>query len=408
MLIWGAVLHGAELSGQLSLYRFTRNIKAEKVSTDGVYALAVDQPFYGTVNDLSRDICLVDEDNQVLPFALQKLTVPAQNFPEQQIPSRILREQQLPDGRNALDIELANENSQPSMLEMEGGYFPDGARLTIAVGDGRNWQTALEKYPLTGTARLPESLKRRFPLTRPLKSKFIRLILEKERFNALEAVRVYARNPQSLPDVPLSRAGNLTELERRQDKDGVTVIAAGGHLPLIRLQITAPQPFYFCQVNIYGSNDRRYWQQIAAGNVRKVDLDLNDTIDFPESRFRFIRIRIIPLRGNKNINWQITPFVSCDQWVFYAPGKSGKFTVYYSPVVPTAVNTALLPVGIDLKSAVLCTASQPTPNQLRGISVRNWDSLNALIGANLTALAGVVILLIFARLKRSQNILPAD
>lgn len=408
MLIWGAVLQSAELSGQLSLYRFTRNIKAEKVSADGVYALAVDQPFYSTVNDLSRDICLVDENNQVLPFAWQKLTVPAQNFPEQQLPSRILREQQLPDGRNALDIELANENSQPSMLEMEGGYFPDGARLTIAVGDGRNWQTALEKYPLTGTARLPESLKRRFPLTRPLKGKFIRLILEKERFNALEAVRVYARNSQPLPDVPLSRAGNLAELERRQDKDGVTVIAAGGHLPLIRLQITAPQPFYFCQVNIYGSNDRRHWQQIAAGNVRKVDLDLNDTIDFPESRFRFIRIRIMPLRGDKNINWQITPFVSCDQWVFYAPGKSGKFTVYYSPVVPTAVNTAQLPVGIDLKSAVLCTASQPTANQLRGISVRNWDSLNALIGAILTALAGVTILLTFARLKRSQNILPAD
>ena len=161
-------------------------------------------------------------------------------------------------------------------------------------------------------------------------------------------------------------------------------------------------------MNIYGSNDRRHWQQIAAGNVRKVDLDLNDTIDFPESRFRFIRIRIMPLRGDKNINWQITPFVSCDQWVFYAPGKSGKFTVYYSPVVPTAVNTAQLPVGIDLKSAVLCTASQPTANQLRGISVRNRDSLNALIGAILTALAGVTILLTFARLKRSQNILPAD
>ena len=408
MLLWGALLHGAELSGQLSLYRFTRNVKVEKISADGIYALAVDKPFYSTVNDLSRDICLVDENNQPLPFALRKLTVPAKNFPEQQIPSRILREQQLPDGRNALDIELANENSQLSSLEMEGGYFPDGARLTIAVGDGRNWQTALEKYPLTGTSRLPESLKRRFPLTRPLKGKFIRLILEKERFTALEAVRVYIRNPQTLPDVPLSRAGEFTEFERRQDKDGVTIIAAGGNLPLIRLKITAPQPFYFCQVNISGSNDRRHWQQIAAGNVRKVDLDLNDTIDFPESRFRFIRIRISSVRGDNTDNWQITPFISCAQWVFYAPGQNGKFTVYYAPVVPTAVNAAQLPAGFDLKSAVLCTASQPTPNQLRGISVRNRDSLNSLIGAVLTALAGLTILLTFARLKRAQNILPAD
>ena len=154
--------------------------------------------------------------------------------------------------------------------------------------------------------------------------------------------------------------------------------------------------------------DRRHWQQIAAGNVRKVDLDLNDTIDFPESRFRFIRIRISSVRGDNTDNWQITPFISCAQWVFYAPGQTGKFTVYYAPVVPTAVNAAQLPAGFDLKSAVLCTASQPTPNQLRGISVRNRDSLNSLIGAVLTALAGLTILLTFARLKRAQNILPAD
>lgn len=407
-LISGGLLYGTESSGQLALYRFARSVKPEKISATGVYSLAVDQFFYSSVNDLARDICLVDGANRPLPFALQKITAPVKIFPEQQIPGRILREQKLPDGRNALDIELENEQSQLSSLEIEGGYFPDGARLSIVVGDGRNWQTALEKYPLTGTARLPEALHRRFPLPRPMKGKFVRLILEKENFSTLEAARIYARTPQMLPEAPVSCAGKLSELVRRQNEDGVTVIAASGNLPLTRLQITAELPFYFCQVNVSGSNDRRNWQPVAAGTIRKVDLDRNDSIDFPESRFRFIKLRITTVRGEKTANWQITPFTSCAQWVFYAPAPSDGFTVYYAPAVPTAASAAQLPAGIDMKSAVSCSASPPAANRLRGISVRNWDSLNSLIGAGLVALAGLAILLTFAVLKRSQNILPAD
>ena len=402
------MLQSAEPTEQLALYRYIRSVKPEKTSRSGIYALPLDQHFYNAVNDLTREICLTDDRNRPLAFTLQKLTAPPETLSEQQLPGRILREQQLPDGRYALDIELENSSGSISSLEIIGGYFPDQARLSIAVGDGRNWQTALDKYPLTGTAKLPESLTRRFPFKQPLPGKFIRLILEKERFTALEAVRIFAAAPLPAPEVPLSRQVEIQELSRRQEQSGTFIISIANNLPLTRLKISANQPFYFCQVNISGSHDRRSWQPIAAGNIRKVDWDVNDIIDFPESRFRFIKINIIPVKGGDLNNPQIAAFANSSQLIFYAPQPAEKFTLYYAPTAPAAVNTPALPAGIDLKNAVNCTAENPLANHLRLRGGHNLDFLNYLIGAALIALAGLAVLIAFAALKRSQHILPED
>lgn len=404
----GFLLHGAETGVPLAVYRYTRTVKPEKVSPSGFYTLTADDKFYSAVNDLSREICLTGEDNRPLPFTLQQVTAAPAVPPEQQVSGRILREQQLPDGRHALDIELASEVQKITSLELVGGYFSHKALFSIAVGDGRNWQTALDKYPLTGTARLPEPVNRRFPFARPMKGKFLRLILEKEHFTALEAVRIYAVNPQPVPEVPQNRPTELTELSRKSDQAGVTVISSGGNLPLTGIRITSESPLYYCQVVIFGSSDRRNWTQIAAGNIRKVDLDVSDTVNFPESRFRFIRIRINPVKNMELQGLKISSFISNKRWVFYAPEPAEKFTIYYAPSVPVPLVSNHVMPEIDLAQAVSCSVGKPAPNTLRRAGVRDRDSLNYLIGAVLTALAGIGILIVFASLKRSQNILPAD
>ena len=398
---------------ELESFRFMRSaVPQQQTAGDGFYAITLDADCFEHIQNLNSDLRIIDQDGNLVSWILHKVTAEKKWESEKLLSGKIVREQTLPDGKRNVIFELDGTASLISAIELVGGKIDPGTVLTVAVGDGQNnWQTAVNQLQLSNTANLPETINRRFPLSKPLNGKAIRLTWEKGKINALEAVRVFTVEKHQRPDSPVSAAYPVSVLSRKQEKSTAVIVCKSAALPLTQLKMTSTAPIYLHRVTVYGSNDRRNWQPVTTGSIRKIDLDRSDTVDFPENRWQFLQIQIENSPANQLNNWHISVVGNCYNWLL--PGKMVKrnekpvFTVFYG------ATTALSPMDISQanynnQDLTECRLAVPQPNALRRTGVNDRSSWHHLVGASIVALAGVAIIAVFIATLRSKDILPAD
>jgi len=236
----------------LSTFRFMRSIipppENGRIIPDksGCLAIRLDEEFYSQINDLSSDLRIVNAQSRHLPFALRQLTQEGNISREEQLPGRIVREQQLPDGRSAVDFELENPALPVSAIEISGRQLTGGMTLSIAVGDGSSWQTAVDQLKLTDLTSYPEITVRRFALPRKFFGKTIRLILNNSStFPKLEAVRIYTCSEINQPNSAVTTQYPLLPPTAKQTPEMLLVTLNSNNLTLTQLKLRSNQPHYY-------------------------------------------------------------------------------------------------------------------------------------------------------------------
>ena len=371
-----------------------------------IFSIAVDEEFFREITDLKSQVRFITAGGTSLPFALIRAAAPATVSNELQLPGKIIRSQKLSDGRNAVDFELESDNRKVSVIELIGGKFQPEAHLSIAVGDGRNWQTALENIILPDISTLPESVNRRFPLPQPLRGKFVRLILDKGDFQSLEALRIYESIPRIQPDIPQQKEYQLQEISQKHTGSTLTLLYHADSVPLVQLKITFSGKLYLYKVMLLGSNDRREWFHITAGTLRKIHQDQADTLEFPEIRCKYLLLKIELPPETAPGTPAITAMGSVYFWQIPASDGNDKLNIYYG-------TTNILPE----KSFPAASAAAAAPdyrllpaqnNILHKTGVSDRSSWRHLIGALFVLLALLILLAVFGELKRSGKYLPMD
>ena len=390
-------------------FRFVRSAELPsgiKISPNNTYAVNLDEVFFQSIENPANDLCILDSSGNIVPFVLQKVPAANASSKENQLTGRIVRNQQLPDGRNAIDFELDKKNNAISSVELVGGRLAVGTQLTIAIGDGKNWQTAVDKLPLSDISKLPEGVNRRFTLPRQLTGKVVRLIVEKGSFPALEAVRVFEL--QQLEPTPgaLIRQYNISAMGSKSENGKLKIAFNTAHTPLTSLKVKLNKELYYSKVTVLGSNDRRKWNEISSGSIRSIDLDRADTLDFPESRYKFIMLHIEhPPESPVKIS-SIKASGPAYRWVVKGSKEYRKLTICYNSqeVIPTA-NYQIISAN---RPAAAYLVSTQQPNKLHKTGVRDRNSWNHLAGALIVVLALVSTLAITGSVKRSGQLLPED
>ncbi len=369
-------------------------------------AVEVDEIFFKNINDLSKDLRIVSGGGKELPFVLKKLTQSATMRREVQLSGKLIRNQQLPDKRNVVDFELAADSAMVSAVELIGKELPAGALLTISVGSGSNFTVAVDKFELSDNTLLPEVVNRRFPLPRMLHGKIVRLTLEKGEFTNLEAVRVYTQTEDLQVNSAASRSFDLHEIERKVSDRDIRILFSAGNLPLTQLKINSSNARYLRKVNLLSSNDRRKWEPVTSGTIRKFDLDVVNTLDFPEIRCKYLLLQIENANGKMLENLQISAAGSIYQWWVNADEELRKITIYYG------AESAVAPVNYQLEEHPQPTTVfvlQPSqPNPVRKTGVRDRGSWQHLAGALIVAMAFLAVAAALINTEKSTGILPED
>lgn len=390
-------------------FRFIRNASlpsGTRLSPDKNYAINLDETFFQSIENPVNDLCILDSAGNIVPFMLKKIPAATATFKENQLAGKIVRNQQLPDGRNAIDFELDENNKTISSVELVGDKLPAGSLLTIAVGDGKNWQSAVDKLPLSDISKLPEVINRRFPLPGQFKGKIVRLIVEKGSFPALEAVRVFEQQAMEPAQGSQYRQYNISAMSSRSENGKLKIAYNTAYTPLTSLKLKLNKELYLCKVTLLGSNDRRKWHEISSGSIRSIDLDRTDTLDFPESRYKFIMLHIEhPPEITLNVS-EIQAFGPTYCWLVAGGKERKKLTIYYNSqdILPAANHQ--LPEENELGNFYLVTDQQP--NKLHKTGVHDRNSWSHLAGALIVVLALISTLSITNSVRRSKKMLPGD
>ena len=391
----------------LSSFRLVRHAELPddvRNSSGKTYAIGLDESFFQTAENPVNDICILDNAGNIVPFVLKKIPAVIESPRENQLAGKIVSSQQLPDGRNALDFELAENGKSISLVELVGGKFAAGTRLTIAVGDGRSWQIAIDKLQLSNISKLGE-LNRRFPLRGKLTGKIVRLIVEKGDFPPLEAVRVFEVQPETMQGTQV-RDYAVTVLGSKSDDNTLKIVCNTNNTPLTKIKLNLTNQLYLNKVTVLGSSDRRKWQPIGSGSIRKIDLDRIDTIEFPESRYRFIMLNIEQQPENPVKVLAIQASGPAYNWLVNGGRNRDKLTVYCQPAIAQSpVNHQLVTAGKPQNSYILSDAQ---PNKLHKTGVHDRSSWNHLAGALIVLATFFAAVLLTTHVKRSNQILPED
>lgn len=401
-------------TAELESFRYTRLAIPEKAAEkNGFYSIRLDADFFRSIGNLAGDLRIISRNTgEAIPWQLQKLTAPGESYSEEQLSGKIVREQILPDGRRNVIFELDRASDAVTAIELVGGKIEPGTVLSIFVGDGLNsWQTAVDKLELSPADNLPDSSHRRFPFRKTLSGKALRLTWEKGKINNLEAVRVFTHKKHNRPDVPVITTYDSAVLSCKQSGRNTVIICRTDNLPLTQLKINSPVPLYQHRVSISGSEDRRNWQQITTGTIRKIDLDRAEVIDFPENRSRFMQIVIENTIPEQLAGWQIEFAGNSYNWLLPAKAVSGGekavFTVFYGASSPVSA-AATISEPYSNQPLTACRTAEQTANPLRKASMIDRKSWHHLAGALIVIFAGIAIISAAVAAKRSGNILPAD
>ncbi|MBR2356635.1 MAG: hypothetical protein IKA65_01235 [Lentisphaeria bacterium] len=411
-LLLGAMsLTAAEaFTAPLSIFHFTRQAflppEAVAQAASSGCAIELDELFFGNISDPANDLRIVSDRGKEIPFVLKKVLRPALVLRDVQLNGKIIRNQQLPDQRNVVDFELEADSAAVSAVELVGKGLPAGSLLTIAVGSGSNFVTAVDKFVLSDTTLLPEVVNRRFPLPRKLTGKIVRLTLEKGQFTNLEAVRVYTQTGELHPNTAASKKFNIQEIDRKVSAEAVKIVYNVKFMPLTQLVINSSNQRYLRKVTLYSSSDRRKWEPVTSGTIRKFDLDTANTLDFPENKSKYLLLQIENVNGAELKDLQISAVGTVYQWWLPAGKISDSLTIYYGAESAVPANT-YQPEELPQPEITLHLAA-PRPNKLHKTGVRDRGSWQHLAGAVIVILAFFAVVGALINNKRSNKILPAD
>ena len=391
----------------LSNFRLVRNAVLPENAynlPNKTYAIGLDESFFQITDNPANDLCILDSAGDIVPFVLKKIPAVIETPRENQLAGKIVSSQQLPDGRNALDVELAENGKFISQVELVGGKFAPGTLLTIAVGDGRSWQIAIDKLKLSDISKLGE-LNRRFSLPVKLTGKIVRLIVEKGKFPPLEAVRLFEQQLEPVQGTQY-RDYAVTVIGSKSDDNMLKIVCNTHNAPLTRIKLKLADQLYLNKVTILGSSDRRKWQPIGSGSIRKIDLDCIDTLDFPESRYRFIMLNI-EQQPEKPVKVQeIQAGGPAYNWLVNGGKNREKLTLYCQPATVQAnANHQLI---ADSKPHASYILSAPQANKLHKTGVHDRSSWTHLAGALIVIITFIATAVLTAQVKRSNKILPED
>lgn len=395
----------------LSNFRFSRLAEAPvKIPENAWGSIRLDREFYENIDLLNQDLRITAPDSATeLPFMLHKVTDRTTLMREEQLPGRIIREQQLPDGRTAIDFELNSLPGGICSVELAGVLFSPGTELTIAVGDGRNWQQAIARHRLSDTSKFPEVTSRKYPFAADMQGKFIRLLLENGKFNRLEALRVFTKVPVEQPESTLSVPYELTDVQLVQADNITTLSCNTGRTPVTQLKITSSSKLYNCRVTISGSNDRRKWQTITAGTIRKVDMDRLETVDLPENRFRYLQVKIDHTQSGQLESLHISALGNCYEWVFPISQQTTQAVcVYYGNTGAILPPLPALTAQPGQFLSITYEVQRPAANTLRQTGVKDRGTWRYLLGALMLILTALAICVILPAMQKTNRTLPED
>ena len=233
-----------------------------------------------------------------------------------------------------------------------------------------------------------------------------RVILEKGSFPALEAVRVFEL--QRLEQVAGDKVCqyNISAMGSRSEKGRFTIVYNTNYTPLTSLKIELSNSLYFNKVTLSGSNDRRKWNEISSGSIRRIDLDKSDTLNFPESRYRFIMLQIEHNVDTSLEIRNITAYGPAYCWLLNGGAGREHLTIYCNPLEgqPSA-NHQLVN---ETAAADFYITAPPQPNKLHKTGVHDRSSWNHLAGALIVILAMAAVFAVTSAVKRSEKLLPED
>lgn len=401
----------------LSKFRLMRHAEfpsstGEDKSVKVTPAIRLDEAFFADLADPATDLRIVDAAGNHLPFRLNRISSGGTFRQESIVPGKIVRNQQLPDGRNVVDFELERAADNISAVELSGLDLGAAPTISIAAESEEKFQTLIDKQPLSDISVIQDMPLRRFPLPGCGAVKILRLTLVNGKFSQLETLRVYASEKREHPDVPLQIPYKITPIASNSTVDGNNFIYAIGNLPLTQLKITADLPLYQRKAEVFSSNDRRQWQLIGSAEIRQVDLDKADTVDFPETRAQYILIKIDRPQGRGPVK-KISVQANGPAYEWLLPESNDPVhavTVYYSANLqmrfPDPADTLTAPAAsVEKKFLQLST---PTDNILHPRGVRDRSAQRHLSGALLTVLAAVTAIYTLLAGKRSKKLLPED
>lgn len=372
-------------------------------------SIVLDESFFNAPESSGSDVCIIDQAGEIVPFELKKVPSTIENFRENQLVGKIVRNQQLPDGRNAIDFELDENNKAISLVELVGDKLPAGSQLSIAIGDGKNWQTAVDKLTLSDITQLTEPVNRRFPLRNPLKGKIVRLILEKGKFPALEAVRVFEQQHLESVQGTFNRMYMISHLGSKSEKTVLKTAYNVNYTPLTRLEIVLDKELYLNKVTVLGSNDRRKWQEISSGTLRKVDMDSVNTLDFPECRYKYIMLNIEHTPNSPVTVRNIKSYGPAYHYLINGGKNRQELTLYYNPSTLEYSQEIMLSKGekffTGLPQYIL---RAPEKNKLHKTGVRDRNSWSHLAGAFIVICTFIAAIVLTSTVKRSNQLLPED
>ena len=371
-------------------------------------AIRLDETFFMAIDDLANDLRIVNGQQQNIPFVLNRLTGNAVVHLAQQLPGKIVRKQPLPDGRTVIDFELDSPQKAITAVELADVDFQPGAILSIAIGDSGKLQTAIDQLPTADTSDWQEINRRRYPLPQPFAGKLIRLTVANGKINKLDTIRVYSSVVQQQPETAQTSEYNALELERSGNASSSAILLQTNKLPLTQLKINTSSPFYYCKITVHTSDDRQNWTAIASGSIRKVDLDIQQIIDFPEIRSKYMLIKIENLHGAALENLKCQLFGNTYEWLIPAnPDTLQTLKIYYNTnekIPRQQHDTDISP----RRPSKFYQLSPPQRNPLYQAGVTDRRTMRHLIGAIMIIACGISGAVLLIRLPGQKKVLPED
>ena len=330
-------------SDTLRHFRYVRPaVRHDTAGETSWYVIPFDSILYEAVDDFSTDLRLTREKGKEIPFLVEPHTEPATGYREDVLPGRFTATQTLPDGRKALEFEL-EEQALVAALEITPPEGEFQTVLSVAVGDGGNWETALPEFLFRAAPDRNQRV-RRFQFPAPVTGRLVRLIFGAAQAPriaapvAVEGLKVIRKTPYEIPDSPVLKPAFLTEISRTETPDHTILILRSDRAPLRRFLFSAANDFFQRRVTVAGSDNRKTWLPITGGTIQKIDSDTALSLDIPESRFSFYRLVIrnehnaAPLSGLR-----VSAMRSEMRIVFTAGHGSETLLLYYGGKAPEPV-----------------------------------------------------------------------
>ncbi len=406
--------HDAAADFPLTSFRYARSAIMEPGEAGrSRYTLPVDPVFYEVIDDLAGDLRMVLPDGRFVPFVPEKYTRTARLTKEEQLAGKIIGSQTLPDGRRAIDFELESEPADISAIELVVTEPEFQKKLTVAVGDGSQWTTALNEWTFVDYHKELELTSRRIQFPKPLRGKLIRLIFGAAQSTVpeeplhIEVLRAFRQLVYDMPGAAQLFNCTLIELSQAQEGERTVVIYRSDHSPLAQIKIHSSSPLYQRRVTLSGSDNQRSWTLISGGTIRKIDMDSAATVDFPESRYKFYKLEIYNGSAAPLENLSISALSTGYQWVIPGEFAADKITVYYGAKAPSLPDEWKI-FPDPGKNDGRYRWADPAANPLRKTGVADQNSRRWLIGA--AALGGTLLMLLYLawRLPHEQETLPRD